>query len=218
MLVQAKRGKHIARYPGQATLAPQLTNGDVIRIVIAWRAAIGATRIRESFPLWYQFAAAAYGWNPTRDELITSVKQRDASYPDVLLVEFWKAQQTVASALDRDGVTGARLELEGDYTDRVFQAEVQHALHEDGARASFAVPTPVCKSPDGSKTVGPKCKRQMTTWPFLCEEYEKCSPVVIDPITDIKRKSDKALLLAALIFAAWWAYENQTRSRRRYRT
>lgn len=216
-LVMGKRGKHLATYPGGPTLAPELTNGDVVRLVMGWLAAIGPTKARELFPLWYQFAAAAYGWDPKTDKLDASAKRRDAAYPDLLLVEFWKAQMALAHDLDDASVPNARIDLDGDFADRVFQAEVQAALKQDGAEAAFKIPTPVCKNPDGSKTIGPKCKRYMKTWPYFCEEWERCEPdVVDDPITVVKKRAEKTLWLVALAIAAWWAFDNrQQRPRRR---
>lgn len=217
-MVQRKRGKHSARYPSAEgvtlTLAPRLTNADVVRFTMAWLAALTRTRARELFPLWHQFAAAAYGWNPATNAWSPSAKRAAALFPDVLLVEFWKALMALASDLDAERVANPRLDLDGEYADVAFQGEVKGELQGDGASASFKIPVPACKRPDGT-TGAPRCKRYMKTWPYLCEEYEKCTPVVIkDPITDIHDKSQKALLLVALIVVAWWAYDSKPRRRR----
>lgn len=221
-LVQAKRGRYLARYPETdgsggivPTFAPRLTNGDVIRLTMAMLAAIGAARTRELFPLWYQYAAAAYGWSPKRDRLTTTSAQRDAFYPDVLLVEFWKSLMSIARTLDAEGVPSARLDLDGEFSDPVFQGEVRAALRDDGAKVAFVMPVPACKRPDG--TIGvPRCRRTMKTWPFLCEEWEKCDPVVIkDPVTVVRDKASSAFALVALVALAWVLFDNQERPRRR---
>lgn len=221
-MVQRKRGKHLARYPetdgrgGIApTLAPLLTNGDVVRLVMAWLAALPRARVRELFPLWAQFAAAAYGWDPKTNRFDASVKRRNAAYPDVLLVELWKTLMGIASDLDAELVPGPRLDLDGDFADPVFQAEVKAELQADGASAQFKIPLPACRTKDG-KVQLPKCKRHMKRWPYLCEEWERCEPVVIDdPITDVKKKTEKTILLVALVLCAWAVFDNQPRHRRK---
>ncbi len=194
---------------------PPITNGDVIKLTMGWLGALTPAQRRELFPFWYQFAAVAYAWGPKKGTLTATAKQRDALYPEQLAAEFWQAMTRIRIALDADNVLGARLDLDGEFSDKVFQGEVVAALRSDGVDASFKIPLPACKGKDGKPTA-PKCKRYMTKWPYLCEEWEKCDPVIItDPITDIHNKSQKALLLVALIVAAWWAYDSKPRHRRK---
>jgi hypothetical protein len=185
-----------------------------VRLVMAVRAAVPASRTRELFPLWYQYAAAAYGWDPKGDQLVTSTKQRDAFYPDVLLVEFWKSLTALAGDLDNAREPNPRLDLDGEFSDVVFQGEVRAALRDDGATAAFKIPVPACKRPDG--TIGTaRCKRAMKRWPYLCEEWEACAPVLVDdPITVVKKKRDSTLLLMALVIAAFVVFDNKPRHRR----
>ncbi len=214
--VMAKRGPNIAPGASEAKGDPPLTNGDVIKLTMAWLAAIPRARVRQAFPLWHQFAAVAYGWDPKSNRFTTTATQRAARYPDVLTSELWGAMFRAAGDLDDNGVANARIDLDGDFADPVFQGEVKSALRDDGVvDVQFGIPLPVCRGKDG-KPEAPKCKRRMQRWPFLCEEWEKCAPVIItDPITDIKKKSDKALLLVALIVAAWAMFDNRRGSRRK---
>lgn len=229
------RGKFSVPYPGGAngevvdTVAPRLTNGDVIRLVMAYLAAVAGRR--DSFPLWAQFAATAYAWDPERkapprkitDPLIrkrtsifdTSKAHRDAPYPSPMLVEFWLALMATSRELDFDRVPNPRVDLDGDFGDIVFQGEVAAALKEDGAAstASFKVPV-ACKSKDGTRrSMVPKCKRRMEVFPYLCLEYEKCDPeyIELDPRENVKRQAEHAFKLLLLIVGMWLLFDNQPR-------
>jgi len=212
------------------TIAPRLTNGEVITLVMAWLAATSKAR----FPLWYQYAAAAYGWSPDNDVLDTTARQRDAWYPDELLVELWSTLMGLTSTLDEERVSSPRLDMDGTFDDPVFQGEVRAALLQDGADAIIAakVPLPACKGKDGKPTkpravcpVGselrtgpggvPVCvdtatgKRTAPKW--------ECDPVTIDdPITGIGKMLGQPFIQGLLILGAIWvALEPQPRRYRR---
>lgn len=224
--VTKRRSLYTATHPVAAKKVPRLTNGEVVTLVMAWLAAIGVskTRQRELFPLWDQYAAAAYGWDPKSGKFVATTKQRDGWYPDVLLVELWRAFLQLAEALDKEGVPNPRLDLDGRFDDIVFQGEVRAALNSDGAviidtpsaHAAFKIPLPACKTKDG-KTAAPKCKRVMKAWPYLCEEWDECVPVVVDdPVTIVKGKAMSGLQLVLLIGAFWLLFDNnKSRPRRR---
>lgn len=221
-----KRRSHKTR---EGTLAPRMTNGEVITVVMAWMPPTAGIRAT-AFPLWDQFAAAAYGWNPATGKLDTSAKNRDDWYPDALLVALWSQLMGAADELDTadrryrldDPHRGKpRLDFDGRWDDIVFQETVKMTANQDGtitdtqsAHAAFKIPLPACKGPDGKPRL-PKCKRVMKRWPYLCEEWEKCDPVVVDdPITKIGNDLSGLAGLALLVGAFWLLFDNKPRRRR----
>ncbi len=219
--VDRARGTYAAKYPSADGVSdkavPRLTNGDVVTFVMAWLAALGVNRARHRalFPLWSQFAAAAYGWDPDANTFDTSAKRAAAWYPDVLLVELWRTMLVLARDLDSEGVKNPRLDMDGKFSDFVFQGEVTKDLQEDGASASFKIPIPVCKGPDGQPQ-SMRCKRVMKSWPYLCEEFEKCAPVLVDdPVTVVTDKATSMFQLVLLVGACWVLFDNNQRRSRR---
>jgi hypothetical protein len=204
---------------------PRLSNGDAITLVKAWSQQTGTG----GFPLWYQFAAAGYGWDPSErhggmafDALNTTEKQR-ASMLDIEIVrELWAATAIAARALDDSGIA-ARLELDADaFENPVFQASVKAALKGDGGmRAQFKIPIG-CKDPKTGKATGPKlkCREGFDLEPvegtggllFVCKNKKTgesemptigCEGETItidDPITGVK----KDLVRLALILGFIW--------------
>jgi len=142
---------------------PRLSNGDAITLVRAWTQQTG----EGGFPLWYQFAAAAYGWDPDVDrhggmafDAINTTEKHRASMFDIELArELWSFVAKAAHDLDDGTNTNARLELEDNaFADPVFQAKVRAALRGDGAmRSQWKVPVG-CKDPKTGKATGPKLK------------------------------------------------------------
>lgn len=212
-----------------STWAPRLTNGEVITVIMAWMPPTAYQR-SQVFALWDQLAAAAYGWNPATGKLDTSTKNRDAWYPDALLVALWKGLMSAADELDDadrryrldDPHRGKpRVDLDGRWDDVVFQNTVKLTIEQDGsitdtqsAHAAFKIPLPACKGKDG-KPVAPKCKRVMKRWPYLCEEWEKCDPVMVDdPITKVGNDLGSLAGLALLVGAFWLLFDNKPRRRR----
>lgn len=216
------RGKYTVPFPGPDgtltdTVAPRLTNGDVVRIVMAYLAAVAGRR--DTFPLWAQFAATAYGWDPDgksakRGRLFdTSTARRDAAYADPMLVELWLALMATSRELDFDKEPNARLDLDGDFGDVVFQGEVAAALKQDGAASTSEFKMPMgCKHKDGKVYPTPECQERMTEWPYLCTKW-KCETnyVDLDPRTPVKKQVTHAFKLLLLIVGAWLLFDNQPR-------
>lgn len=227
------RGKYTVPYPGPDgtltdTVAPRLTNGDVVRLVMGYLAAVAGRR--ESFPLWAQLAAVAYAWDPDRkdsprkitDPLIrkrkgmfdTSKVRRDEAYPAPMLVELWLALMACSRELDFDRVPNPRVDLDGDFGDVVFQGEVAAALKEDGAASTAGFKMPMgCKSKDGKRdTITPKCTERMKEWPYLCTKWEcDVRTIEIDPTKAAKKQVEHAFKLLLLIVGAWLLFDNQPR-------
>lgn len=190
--IALKRGRHMVPYRTGGklvdTLAPRLTCGEVVTLTMGWYAAAG-----RRWPLWYQFAAAAYGWDPSADTFATTTKQREAWYPDELLVEFWMSLMELTRELDFAGVANPRLDLDGRFGDVVFQGEVKSALSDDGADIAFKIPIPACKDPKTGKPGWPKRDPKTGKW--------TCDVVTIDdPVTVVKSDIGRTLLIVAALW------------------
>ncbi len=202
-----------------------LTNADVVRVIMAWLAALPRTRHRELFPLWHQFAAAAYGWSPKTNRFDTSAKRAAAEYSEDLAAELWSTMRELAGRLDGELMPNPRLDLDGSFMDLVFIGEVKAQLAQDGAQAQ-GIPLPACRDKAGKVRFprpampGAVVRRNadgscyyvdpITGGKVQCDCPGECSPVVVDPFAPSKR-----LLLVALIVIAWVAYDNQPRHRRK---
>lgn len=215
---------HVKSKRGVRNGVPRLTNGDVITILAAYQPPLYGIRA-QAFPLWDQFAAAAYGWNPATGKLNATNKRRDAWFPDVMLAPLWAGLAEATRELDQQTPPQtARLDFDGRWDDVVFKSVVKQLVESDGAitdtrsaHIAFGIPLPACKTKDG-KTRAPKCKRAMNHWPYLCEEWEKCDPVIVkDPITVVRDKATNGFQLLLLIGAAWILFDNSKPRRRRAR-
>lgn len=148
LLASARR-----RRSGNALAVP-LTNGEAASLVRAWPGKSGSLWM----PLWYQFAATAYGWDPQRsDRLNTSAKQRDATFE--LSRDLWDVTHEVARMLDADNKQPVRLDIdETTFDDVTFQAGVRAALLDDnGLQAAGKIPVG-CRDPKTGRLTGPKMK------------------------------------------------------------
>ena len=88
-------------------------------------------------PLWHQFAAQAYAWDPAkRDTFRTSAAQAAAAYPARETPDLWQWARNIAIELDaRADGQPPRISLDmGTFADPVFQASVRAQLKQDGAR------------------------------------------------------------------------------------
>jgi len=140
--------------PDGWTMVPRLTNGEVIQVIMGWLAADPS--VKAAWPLWYQFAAVAYGWNPTTQRMVTTPKQRDALYPSDLMHELWMSQDALAYDLDKRGITSPRLDLDGSFDDVTMQGAVAAALAEDGGALTWGAPKPTRKATVKPKATAPK--------------------------------------------------------------
>lgn len=191
-LVQAT-GKAARNANGVATAsdaasaeAPQLTGRDVLAIVDAWRRA--ASPVPGAFPLWYQYAAAAYGWEQAGDALIVDDAQASRPFAADYDVSLWLGLAEVARRLDDARVAEPTLHVVDVWGDPAVIADVHRALADDGVRAQLKVPLPFCRDPSTGKP----------TWP---KPGQKCDPVTVDdPVTAILKRVGKPLLLAGVLF------------------
>lgn len=220
--VTRKRGKSSGapidgRWDGTAPAAPVITNGDAVTLVMAAMAA-ASPNISRLFPAWYQLAAVAYGWDPGKsDKLDTSATRRDAPYPAPMRSILWECIGQVFTALDNERVTSPRVDLDGQFSDQVFQGQVVVALRDDGYELKFSRPKLPAGCKDKNGKIGlPKCVRKMKTWPYFCTKYE-CDPhyVEIDPLKPVRDSATKLGSLVLLIVAAWVLFENKPRRTRR---
>jgi hypothetical protein len=176
----------------------------------------------QRFPLWYQFAAVAYGWETDNDTLNVSDAQRDKLYPSDMMLELWLALFKLTGDLDDERILEPNLSMDGEFSDPVFQGEVRAALIADGAKATITakVPLPACKDRDGkpgkpraSCPAGSELRSgpngvpvcvDTTTGKRTVPTYE-CDPVVIDdPITGIGKMLGTPIVQGVLILGALW--------------
>lgn len=207
--LQRDRGMQIDR---EGTTAPKLTNREAIAIVAALRKE--SQRTTAGFPLWYQFAAIAYGWDPDNDRLDISDTQRDRVYPADMAVELFLAVQKLTFELEKESPTDPRLELDsGAFADNVFQGEVIAALHADGAFTTAVIP--LCKDKKTGKWRFPKAAcdadgkgpraRDPATGREIelpCDKPGECEPKPIGKIA-IPVTKKTALLIAAGLAAIY---------------
>lgn len=190
------------------TIAPRWTNREAIAVIAGVRAAAPA-----EFPLWYQFAAIAYGWNPDTSKLDRTAAQADRDYDANAAVQLNLEIQRITQELDARRKADPRIDLdEQSWSDVTFQAEVTKALREDGAHAQFKIPLPACKDPKTGKPARP-VKGSDGKW--------RCpgGPLLIDdPITAIIKALAPIALPAALILGAAWVMSKRPRRARRRRS
>ncbi len=189
-----------------SAVVPKLTNADAVRLIRGW----SDEASRTLFPLWYQFAAVAYGWDPANDTtnaLDASAARGTELYPVEATVMLWTELHRIAELLDNDRKETPRLYTDGTFADPFYADEVRTALAGDGATVQFKIPLPACKDPKTGKPVGRPHKGKDGKW--------TCDPVLIDdPITALM----KSLMPLALVVGAVWLLtrkSNQPRRRRR---
>jgi hypothetical protein len=115
-----------------------ITNAEAVALVREWRDVA-----HSSGPLWYQFAATAYGFAPPkRVALVNTAKQAAATYPmkDALL----RWMGGIATELDArgDGQPPRIAPNKDTFADPVFFGDVRAKVHEDGAAKLSPAPRP----------------------------------------------------------------------------
>ena len=118
------------RATASGTLVPPLTNGEAVMLIMAWRREVPSA---DTFRLWGQLAAMAYGWRADNGTMTITPKQRDAMYPSQIGKELWLALQAVALDLDDGGVPNPRLAFDRGFDDVAVQGAIAAELKEDGA-------------------------------------------------------------------------------------
>lgn len=130
-------GQRTTDSDGDGSTIPRITNREAMAIISEWRTL--APLANGVWPLWYQYAAQAYAWDPSDPEtahtLVATDKQADAIYPPDMGVELWRSLRQLAHALDDNKVdAGHRLDFDrGAFDDPTIQGEVVDALKQDGA-------------------------------------------------------------------------------------
>lgn len=142
---------------------PRITNREALALIEATHAL--APMVKAGWPLWYQFAAVAYGWDPKADRLDISRAQSDAPYDASALADLWLQMRDVYSALDGERAdVPVRVDLSDDaWEDVISQGDIRTALAQDGAKARIvnvphvdpATPAPApARKPDQGNVVG----------------------------------------------------------------
>lgn len=179
---------------------PKLTNAEALQLVRAVSTAVSRAR----FPLWYQFAAVAFGWDPAVDVLDTSAAQGERMYPPAALVELWAAVDGAANSANDDGPSPS-LYFDDSWGDALYAADVRRALRDDGASAAFRIPLPACTDPVTGKPVGKPHRGPDGKW--------RCDPVSVDdPVTFAGKQFGT---VALLILGAWLLLGDKPRRKRR---
>lgn len=184
--------------------APAMTNREALAIVSAMRAA--AQRV-VGFPLWYQFAAIAYGWNPQGGDLDGRDAQGDADYPPYAGVMLVQELTRLAAALDAVHYPDARIDIPDVWAQPPLMAEIGAALQDDGAQVAFKIPLPACKDPKTGAPAKPVRNPKTGRW-----ECPGGVIVIDDPITAV----GKSLIKVAIpVVGLWLLYEVFLKPRRR---
>lgn len=184
--------------------APHLTNAEAVALIRAWRGAVWNMAGASTFPLWYQFAAVAYGWNPP-DADTFDVNGGDNPYPAEINTLLWAALRDVADAMDSTD-SPPRLEFDNTRFDDVDTvAGVRQQLQQDGAQAAFKIPLPACRDKKTGKLRFPRPNDK----PGDCEVA-----TVDDPITYIGKNFGAVLLIVGAI----WLLAKKDKPRRQRRT
>lgn len=196
------------------TTVPRLTNREAVALIMAWRTV--AAMLPQRWPLWYQYAAAAYGWDPSSDRLDASAGQGGRIYPVSASEPLWDELRSIATGLDRQSGAEPYLSLEPSvdidsdaFASPIVQGEVMSALREDGAEALFRIPLPACEDKDGRPT-RPRRNPNTGKW--------ECKPLTVDdPLTHGRKQASKFGGLLLIVGALWLLTGAKSSGKRRGR-
>lgn len=191
----------------EGTQAPRWTNREALAVVMGLRKLVG-----QAFPLWYQFAAVAYGWSPDNDQLTARGGQADQWYPTEIAVLLSGEIARLTAALEGARQGEPRLELEDLFDDKDVIAAVMGALKQDGADAAFKIPLPACKDPVTGRPAKPVKDPRTGKWTCPGGGY-----TIDDPLTAIIKSLSKVAIPAALIYGAVLVLSRKPRRSRRPR-
>lgn len=187
---------------------PAWTNREAIAVVSAMRELAKGMPAGAGFPLWYQFAAVAYGWRPSSGELDNSMAQADRVYPADDAVELNAELERIVTHLDLRAHPNPRMALRDVFNSDTFLGEVRKALLQDGAKVEFKIPLPACKDPATGKPTRPV--RDPRTGKWICPG----GPILIDdPVTALLKALATVAIPAALVLLAIGAVEQRRRRR-----
>jgi len=188
---------------------PAWTNREAIAVVSGLRElARGAPGA--GFPLWYQFAAAAYGWRPDSGDLDNSMAQADRIYPADDAVELNAELERIVTHLDLRMHPNPRMALVDRFNSDTFLSELRTALAQDGADVSFKIPLPACKDPVTGKPARPVKDPRTGKW--TCPGG---AVTIDDPLTAIVKALATVAIPAALVLLAIGAFEPRRRRRKK---
>ena len=106
----------------------KMTNAEAVAFIREWRDVA-----QSGGPLWYQFAATAYGYAPPRRTLVRTAAQAAKSYP--MTPALWTWASSIATELDSrpDAQFPARIAVNKDtFMDPVWFGNVLSKIEEDG--------------------------------------------------------------------------------------
>lgn len=199
-----------SRRDDDAASSPTWTNREAVAVVAGLRElGRGAAG---GFPLWYQFAAVAYAWEPGRASLDATERQADELYPAEQAAQLAGELKRVVGDLESKRHPEPRFAIADVFDRAAFQAEVAGALAQDGADAQFKIPLPACKDPRTGRPTRPVKDPQTGKW--------SCPGGVVtvdDPITAIVKSLSKLAVPIAIALVAYGALYERTRRGRRKR-
>jgi hypothetical protein len=189
---------------------PAWTNREAVSVISAMRELAKGMPAGSAFPLWYQFAAVAYGWQPSSDKLDNSMAQADRVYPADDAVELNAELERIVTYLDLRVHPNPRMALRDVFNSDTFMSEVRTALAQDGAKVEFKIPLPACKDPMTGKPARPVKDPRTGKW--TCPGG---AITIDDPVTALLKALAIVAIPAALVLLAIGAVEPRRRRRKK---
>lgn len=191
---------------------PAWTNREAIAIISGMRELAQGMPTGQGFPLWYQFAAVAYGWQPQADTLDNSTAQADRIFPPDDAVELNAELERMVTHLDLRSHPAPRMALVDRFGSDTFLSELRTALRQDGAEPQFKIPLPACKDPATGRPARPVKDPRTGKW--ACPGG---AITIDDPVTALLKALATVAVPAALVLLAIGALEPRRRRRKNKR-